>query len=83
MAAREDVEFPLKHRNEAQVTVLSWADGDVLVPLVSLLSSEPLSAVRMSLDLLSQLFNFGLIVLQARAEMVLHFVHLSLWWEQV
>lgn len=83
MATREHVELPFEYRNEAQVTVLSRTDGDVLVPLVSFLSSEPLSAIRMSLDLLPQLFNFGLVVLQAGAEMVLHFIHLRLWWEQV
>lgn len=63
MPAWVDVKLPFKHGDVTQVTVLTRADGDVLVPQVSLLCSEGLCTLRVFLDLVAELLDVGLVVL--------------------
>ena len=82
--ARVDEEFTVvENSTEANVTVLVRVDGDVAILLVTSLSSEKLSVLRMLLDLGSQLFDLFFIVIQTVAEMLLHITDFSFLWEQI
>jgi hypothetical protein len=83
MPTREYVELPFEHGNEAQVTHLTGADGDVLVPLTSLFSSEALGVLRVVLNLSSEALDLALVIFETLAEMLLHLFYLGFPREQI
>ena len=84
MAARVHEEVPVVEDGpETDVTGLAWVDGDVLVPLTTLLGSQLLRVLRVSLDLVPQSIDLLLIVIEAVAEVLLHLTDLSVLWEQI
>jgi hypothetical protein len=83
MSARENVEFPFKNRNVAQITDLARTDSNVLVSLTPLFSPKTLGILRVVLDLLSESTDFLFIVFETPAEMGLHLFYFGFSREQI